>query len=106
MSQTDTPAAGSQRKMPVLKIRNKPGTEGMLTTGANVEITLDGQRVPLVTFLKLELKPKNVAKVTIELFAEVDAEINVDNLTQVSKKYDPGKCVHVLQNLEPVGFKK
>lgn len=62
-------------RFPKLTVRNKPGTEGNLTTGANVVIELDGQPVKGCTFLKIELKPNRVAKVVMELVAEVDADV-------------------------------
>ena len=116
MSQSDqNPAAGSSRaNFPKLTIRNKPGAEGKITSGANVEIRLDGQKLPMVSFLKLELKPSKIAKVTLEMYVEVDAEINPGDFHTVEEK-DTGMimktkpvAIRTLSNLEPSGiaFKK
>lgn len=65
----------SQTKFPVLKVRNKqPG----VTTGANVEVELDGKKLENLSFLKLELHARRVAKVTMEMYVEVDAELEPD----------------------------
>ena len=70
MSKTATP--------PKLKIYNKnPGT---ISTGANTVVELDGNKLPLVSFLKLEIKPRGVAKLTVEMYVDVDVEIEQELL--------------------------
>ena len=121
MSQSDqNPAAGSnaakpkKNVYPKLSIRNKPGCEGMVSTGANVQVLLDGNKIPMVSFLKIELKPAKVAKVTMELYVELDAEVITEELKTVAEEGTAltmrGKhvAVRTLSNLEPAGiaFKK
>ena len=67
MSQTVT--KGVPHKI-LVKNRN-PGT---ISTGMNTEVLLDGQRIKYCTFFKMEVKPKGVAKITIEFLADVEFE--------------------------------
>ena len=75
----------SQTKVSKITIRNKPGCEGNITTGANVQVLLDGQPIKGLSFLKLELKPSKIAKVTMEMYVEVDSE-TFSNLEVKSKE--------------------
>lgn len=59
-----------------IQVRNRAGSEGKITVGANTEILLDGQKLKGARFLKFEVSAKKVAKVTIEMFAEVEIEAN------------------------------
>ena len=43
-------------------------------TGMNASVTIDGKEVKGLTFLKVELKPNRVAKVTMELITSIDIE--------------------------------
>lgn len=115
MSQTDEkPAQAKSAQFPVLTIRNKPGTEGRVTTGANVQVELDGKKIPMLSFLKFELKPAKVAKVVMEMYVQLDAEVVLENLEAVdTKKTDftiQNKVVEVrtLSNLQPaaIGVKR
>ncbi len=77
-------------KFPVLKIRNKnPGT---CSSGANSDITIDGKRYPL-SFLKLEFHSRRVTKATMEMFVEVDAELEPGDVTLTVKKVSGWKQV-------------
>jgi hypothetical protein len=70
-------------KVPVLKVRNKkPG----ITTGANTEVTLDGKPLTNISFLKIEIRARKVAKVMMEMYVEVDAEIEPGDPTITIKK--------------------
>lgn len=74
----------SQTKYPVLKIRNKnPGT---VSTGANTEVTLDGKKLPNLSFLKLEFHSRKVTKVTMEMYVDVDIETEPGNAELTIKK--------------------
>jgi hypothetical protein len=64
----------STYKAQKVTVRNKPGAEGRLTVGANTEVLLDGVRVRGVNFIKIEIGAKKLAKVTIELYAEVEVD--------------------------------
>jgi len=55
-----------------LTVRNR--VPGALSTGMNTEVLLNGVPVPYVTFLKIEVKPKGIAKVTLELIGELDVD--------------------------------
>lgn len=57
-------------------VRNKnPGT---ISTGMNTEVFLDGKPLKGVTFIKFEVKPKGVAKVTIECIADIEFEVDLE----------------------------
>lgn len=57
-----------------VSIKRKPGAEGSITTGANTIIEVDGKPLQGCTFLKFELKPNRVGKLTIELIADVEVD--------------------------------
>jgi hypothetical protein len=100
MSQTVKQGAISK-----LCIKNRaPGT---ISTGANTEVTLDGQPVRGVTFLKIEVKPKNILKVTMEMYCEVEVEADVQ-LEQTTINPDEevkiGDAIYVLGKYETVGI--
>lgn len=59
-----------------IEVRNRAGGEGKLTTGANTEILLDGKPLQGITFFKFEAKPSKIAKVCIEMVAEVGIDLN------------------------------
>lgn len=73
----------SQTNIPVLKVRSKkPGA----TTGASTEVHLDGKKLGNLSFLKIEIKARKVAKVQMEMFVELDVELEPGDLTvQVTK---------------------
>ena len=62
------------KKVPKLTIKNrKPGS---VSTGANTEVLLDGHPIQAgLTFLKVEIKAAKVAKITMEMLAELDIEV-------------------------------
>jgi len=62
-------------KVSKLTIRNRPGTEGRISTGSNTEVLLDGTPIRGASFVKIECKAAKVTKVVIEMFAEVEAEV-------------------------------
>src|ERR1035437_5100920 len=65
-----------KRKYQKITIRNRPGMEDSLTTGGNVEVLLDGERIRGAQFVKVEISCRKISKVTIELLAEVEVETN------------------------------
>ena len=100
----------SQPKCPKLTVRNVPGTEGKLTVGANTEVALNGQVLGNVSFIKIEIGAKRIAKVMMEMFVEVDVEVNLSHL-DVMKETDTGYVlknkplhVHTLSNYSPRGI--
>lgn len=76
-------------KVNKITIRNRPGAEGKLTVGANTQILFNDQPIGGACFVKFEVHARKVAKVTIEMFAEVEIEANVEEL-QVVKEKDTG----------------
>lgn len=68
----------SQSKPHKVQIRNRPGAEGKLSAGANMEVLLDGKRLGGATFVKFEVSTKKIAKVMIELYAEVEIDANLE----------------------------
>lgn len=71
-------------KYPVLKIRNK--NPGSISVGANTEVELDGKKLPNLSFLKLEFHSRKVTKVTMEMYVDVDVEIEPGDATVTVKK--------------------
>ena len=59
------------KKIPKLKVYNK--NPGSVSTGTNTVVELDGVKV-LASFLKIEFKPTRVAKVYLEMYADVEME--------------------------------
>lgn len=74
----------SQTTYPVLKIRNK--NPGSCSVGANTEVTLDGKKIPNLSFLKLEFHARKVTKVTMEMYVDVDIEVEPGDATLIVKK--------------------
>jgi hypothetical protein len=64
----------SQTKIPKLKIRNKE--PGRISKGANTIITLDNIVLPTVSFLKIEIKAAKIAKVMMEMYVDLDIELD------------------------------
>lgn len=62
-----------------ITVRKKEGAEGPMT-GANTEILLDGKPLKMATGLKFEVSATSVAKVTIELLADVEIEGEVESV--------------------------
>lgn len=47
-----------------------------MSVGANMEVLLDGKPMPFVTSVSFQVSAKNVAKVKLEMYAEVEIEGN------------------------------
>lgn len=89
----------SQTKVKVSKLRISNRCPDQISTGANTTVELDGQKLGGVTFLKIELKPKKVAKVTIEMCVSLD-DIELDaNMKLVGQK-TPVKLVNTISKYE------
>lgn len=99
MSQTVKKGAISK-----LVIKNRaPGT---ISTGANTEVTIDGLPLKAVSFLKLEFKPGNVVKVCLEMYCEVEVDVDVklEELANLpNEEIKIGKNLYVLGKYEMVG---
>lgn len=99
--------ADQKMKVHKLRIKNKPDREGKLSTGATMEVTLDGQPLRGVSFFKFEVKAAGVAKVMIEMFAEVDVEVEAaldkKKLKGTGYKTSNGKAlgIYELGNFHP-----
>jgi hypothetical protein len=59
-------------KLSKISIRNKKPDQPLL--GGNCEIFLDGVLMEGVTFLKLELKANGIAKISMDMIANVELE--------------------------------
>lgn len=68
----------SQSKVQKITIRNRPGAEGKITSGGNTQVLLDGVPIRGATFVKFEVHAAKLAKVTVEMFAEVEMEIEAE----------------------------
>lgn len=68
----------SKPTYPLIQIRNRAGAEDQLTTGGNTEVLLDGQVLRSARFVKFEVDSRKIAKVTIELYATVEADLVAD----------------------------
>lgn len=97
----------SQSKIPKITVRNREGAEGKISTGANTEVLLDGKRLGSAYFVKFEVHAKKIAKVTIEMYAEIELEANLplESKTKESPRLTnlKGKPIgiHTLSNYEP-----
>jgi hypothetical protein len=67
----------SRSKVHKIEVRRRPGSEGTLQTGATTQVFLDGKLLAGAYFFKFEVHSRKVAKVTIEMFAEVDVDAEV-----------------------------
>jgi len=63
-------------RMHKIKIRNRKDADGKISVGANMEILIDDKPLKGVSFFKFEVKARNVAKVQLEMFCEVDIELD------------------------------
>lgn len=73
----------SQTKIPKLKVINKK--PGSITTGASTAVFLDGKLLDSLHFLKIEIKAKKVAKVTMEMYADVDIEMDTEPIISTTE---------------------
>jgi hypothetical protein len=93
-------------KVNKIEVRRRPGSEGTLQTGATTQVFLDGKLLSGATFFKFEVGAKKVAKVVIEMYAdvEIDADIHFDNPTVEETDLEiKGKPVylHTLSSYSP-----
>lgn len=72
MSQTNK---GFIKGLPKIEVRQKAGyNPSKAQTGATTEVYMDGQLLRGISFFKFEVKAAGVAKVYMEMFADVDIE--------------------------------
>ena len=65
-------------------IRNRE--PGQISKGANTTVLIDGIPIPYVSFIKLEIKAGNVAKLTMDMYVDIE-NVEIDTpleLTHVS----------------------
>lgn len=55
--------------------RKEEDRNGQPTVGANCEILIDGKLLKGVTNFKVEVNPRNVANITIEMIGELSIDI-------------------------------
>lgn len=65
-------------KVHKVQIKNRKHAEDKISVGANMEVLIDGQPLRGVTFFKFEVKAKGIAKVMLEMYAEVEIDANVE----------------------------
>lgn len=101
----------SNRRIQKITIRNRDGAEDKLSVGANMQVLLDGEPIRGATFVKFEVHSKKVAKVTIELYAEVEIDANVFEpqvikVKETNSRTLDGKALarHTLSSYEPVAI--
>lgn len=88
------------------KILVKNKNPGTISSGANTEVYIDGQKVNCVSYLKLEFKPGKVTKVILEMFAEVEIEnldIEFTNQTTKTDTIKIGEKIYTLSEYSTVG---
>ena len=71
-------------KYPKLEVRNKK--PGSISVGANTEVYIDGKKLPNLSFIKIEIGARKVAKVTMEMYVDTDVEIEPGDATITIKK--------------------
>jgi len=64
----------SKATLQKITVRQRRGMEGRIMTGASTQIFLDGVPLKGAVSLKFEVHAAKVAKVTIEMFADVEIE--------------------------------
>jgi hypothetical protein len=74
MSQTDNEKTPKKSFPHKVTLRNRPDAVGRTSVGANMQLLIDDKPIH-ASFVKIEVKASRVAKVQIELFAEVEAEV-------------------------------
>lgn len=111
MSQSnDSSNPPTKSKAHKIQIRNRKGAEDRISSGANMEVILDGHRLGGASFVKFEVSAKKVAKVLIELYAEVEVEANIllgePELLKVTGLSQNGKPVarYAISSYAPVGM--
>ena len=88
------------------KILVKNKNPGTLSTGANTVVELDGKPIKYCTFFKMEVKPKGLTKVIIELYADVEFEGEVElSQSKTPEIVKIGDCVYTLSRLETTKIK-
>lgn len=98
----------SQSKATKIHVRNRAGSEGRLTVGANTEVLIDGVRLRGCQSIKFECHARKLAKVTIEVLAEVEIEAVTGDLKIARVRGTPYKtkdgkllAVNTLSNYSP-----
>lgn len=87
-----------------IEVRRRPGSEGTVMTGATTQVFLDGKLLVGAYFFKFEVHARKVAKVTIEMFAEVTIDEGTLLLNEPVLKNSKGKPIapYVLSSFGPV----
>jgi hypothetical protein len=85
-----------------LALKNK--TPGSISTGANTLITLDDKPLNGVSFVKIECKARSVAKVTLEMYVELDAELETMFGNVTPQSITVGDQIYVLSQYHPAAI--
>jgi hypothetical protein len=95
-----------QAKLHKLQIKNKQNAEGQISKGANMEVLIDGQPLKGVTFIKFEVKACKVAKVMIEMLADVRVDANLPlSVETIKNTKDMPKVTYQIGSFYPTGVK-
>lgn len=104
MSQTN-------KSVPMLKVRQRTSAQSKVATGANVEIFLDDKKLNNISFLKIDLKAAKVAKVTMEMYVQLDVDLPINEMIEqkiasVEGYTMDGKplAIKTIGNYEPIGI--
>lgn len=61
-----------------VQVRSKPGSEDKLSQGSTTQVLLDGKVLSGARFIKFEVDSRKMAKVTIELYANIELDASLD----------------------------
>lgn len=89
----------SQTKPALSKIHISNKNPGEISTGANTQIEIDGNPLKGVTYLKIEVKPGKVAKITMEMVVSID-DIELDADMKLVGQKHPVKLVQTISKFE------
>ena len=88
------------------KILVKNRNPGTISSGANTEVYINGQKVNGVSYLKLEFKPAKLTKIVLEMYAEVeieDLDIEFTNQTPKIGTIKIGEKIYTLSEYSTIG---
>lgn len=87
------------------KILVKNRNPGTMSVGANTIVLLDGKPIKYCTFFKMEVKPKSLTKVIIEMYADVEfeGEVELEEKPLDDQIVKIGNCLYTLSRYETVG---
>jgi len=79
----------------------RPRDPTQIMQGANVEVYMDGHKLGGVSSFKLDIQPRELAKITLEFWGTVDVDGNFEAVDPVLRTL--GQSNGVLGQFSPVG---